>query len=241
MIQIGCCGWAKAQSFYVRELNAVELQQTFYEPPQRRTLERWRQAVPPQFAFTVKCFQLVTHERTSPTYRRLRRRLPAGVEVGHFRDNDAVRAAWQETLECARVLRAPIVLVQTPARFEPTAEHVRRLRSFAAWERDPGVTIAFEPRGPAWTQDFTDQLCRELGWLRAGDPFALPPPDPVQQQVAYFRLHGRTGYRYQFSPAELLQIARWARAYLEAWVFFNNQTMWNDALAFRAVLGRARA
>ncbi|GBD27262.1 hypothetical protein HRbin30_02608 [bacterium HR30] len=236
MIRVGCCGWAKAQAVYTAELDAVEVQQTFYEPPQLRTLERWRRTAPSDFVFTVKCFQLVTHERRSPTYRRLRRHLPDGVESGHFRDNEVVRAAWKETIEAARALRAPIVLVQTPARFEPTAQHLARLRAFAAWESGLGFKIAFEPRGPAWTGQLTDQLCRELGWLRAGDPFVLPPPDPEYQPVAYFRLHGRTGYRYTFSESDFQQIARWAKAYAHAWVFFNNQSMWNDAVRFRTLV-----
>ncbi len=240
MIRVGCCGWAKAQAVYTRKLDVVEVQQTFYDPPRASTFERWRRVAPPDFVFTVKCFQLVTHERRSPTYRRLRRTLPEHVETGHFRDNEVTRRAWKETLESARILRAPIVLVQTPARFEPTIEHLARLRAFATWESEPDIKIAFEPRGPAWTENVTDRLCRELGWLRAGDPFACTPPDPGLQPVAYFRLHGRTGYRYKFSETDFQQIHRWAHGYAEAWVLFNNQNMWADALKFRALVGAGR-
>ncbi|GIW44524.1 MAG: hypothetical protein KatS3mg077_1806 [Candidatus Binatia bacterium] len=240
-IRVGCCGWAAARSRYFAALDTVEVQQTFYDPPRASTLERWRAAAPPGFAFTVKCSQLVTHERNSPTYRRLRRRLPANAVVGAFRDNEWVRAAWRETLECARVLEAPIVLIQTPARFEPEPENLRRLRAFAGWEKHPEVRIAFEPRGPKWTAERTDALCRELGWLRAGDPFVLPPPDAAGQPEAYFRLHGRSGYRYEFSEDDLRHVAHWARAYAMAWVFFNNVAMWNDARRFRSLLARSTA
>lgn len=236
MIHVGCCGWARAQAVYTRTLDAVEVQQTFYDPPRAPTLERWRRQAPANFVFTVKCFQVVTHERLSPTYRRLRRDLPENVETGHFRDNEVVRAAWQETLQAARILQAPIVLVQTSARFEPTTQHLARLRAFASWERVPGIQVAFEPRGPEWTETLTDRVCHDLGWLRAGDPFALLPPDPRRQPTAYFRLHGRTGYRYTFSVGDLRQIARWAKAFDEAWVFFNNQSMWSDAIQFRALI-----
>lgn len=234
MIRVGCCGWAVAQARYLGALDAVEVQQTFYEPRTEATLRRWRAQAPEAFAFTVKCFQVVTHERTSPTYRRLRRRLPEGVRVGHFEDNATVRAAWAETLRCARVLRAPIVLVQTPPRFEPTPEHLRRLKSFATWEEHPDVRIAFEPRGPRWQPALVDELCASLGWLRAGDPFSLPPPSPAHQATAYFRLHGIEGYGYAYRDDDLERLLEWARRYGDAWVFFNNRTMWADALRMRA-------
>lgn len=241
MIRVGCCGWAAARDRYFAALDAIEIQQTFYDPPRIATLERWRASAPPGFAFTVKCFQLVTHERSSPTYRRLRRELPPHAVVGAFQDNEWVRAAWQETLECARALSAPVVLIQTPARFEPERENLCRLRAFASWEKPPGVRVAFEPRGPKWTAERTDALCQELGWLRAGDPFALPPPDASLQAEAYFRLHGRGGYRYEFTEDDLRQVSDWARAYPMAWVFFNNVAMWNEARRFRSLLARSGA
>lgn len=236
-IRVGCCGWAVAREKYAKELDAVEIQQTFYDPPREETLRRWRAELPTTFAFTLKCFQVVTHERSSPTYRRLRRPLPDGVEVGHFRDNPVVRAAWRETLRCARVLRAPIVLVQTPARFVPSADHLRRLEAFAQWESCSDIQIVFEPRGPAWDARLTDRVCRRLGWLRGGDPFASGPPEPANQSVAYFRLHGRGGFRYRYSDEELQQLGAWAKKYDQAWVFFNNHRMWDDALRFRTLIG----
>jgi len=74
----------------------------------------------PQFA--IKCFQLVTHEVTSPTCRRSRRELPRPATVGSFRDTPAVRAAWDETVAAAKALGAKIVLLQTPASLRRTIE-----------------------------------------------------------------------------------------------------------------------
>src|ERR671929_9964 len=56
---------------YVREFRVVEVQQTFYEPPRDATLLRWRRQAPLRFEFTLKAWQLVTHEASSPTYLRL--------------------------------------------------------------------------------------------------------------------------------------------------------------------------
>ena len=72
-IHIGCVGFgpAHSSSHYFEDLSAVELQQSFVQPPRAATLKRWRASAPPDFAFVVKAWQLVTHEPSSPTYRQL--------------------------------------------------------------------------------------------------------------------------------------------------------------------------
>src|SRR5687768_2259925 len=86
-VRVGLCGWTIAMSTYVRRFPLVEVQHTFYDPPADRLLARWRAQAPGRFEFTMKAWQLVTHESGSPTYRRLRRPLPEDHrgEVGAFR------------------------------------------------------------------------------------------------------------------------------------------------------------
>ena len=45
-VRVGCCGFAVAQARYFRTFDLVEVQQTFYHPPQPSTLQRWRAAAP---------------------------------------------------------------------------------------------------------------------------------------------------------------------------------------------------
>ncbi len=239
MVRVGCCGWAAAQRRYFAALDALEVQQTFYQPPALSTLRRWRQAAPPQFEFTVKCFQVVTHERKSPTYRRLRRSLPEDAQVGHLRDTPWVRAAWQETALCAQALRARVILVQMPPSFTPTPAHLEQVEEFARWSRTPGVQIAFEPRGEGWAQVDLSVLCSRLGWWCVYDPLASAPPRAAGQEIAYFRLHGLTGYRYRYTHADLDRLRSIVAGFREAWVFFNNVSMWDDARRFRACLQKA--
>ena len=122
VVRVGLCGWTIAQSAYVRRFPVVEVQHTFYEPPSDGLLIRWRAAVPPGFEFTIKAWQLVTHDASSPTYRRLKRPIDAALrsQVGSFRLTDPVLAAWERTLECARLLRATAILLQCPKSFGPT-------------------------------------------------------------------------------------------------------------------------
>lgn len=74
-VKIGCCGFPVARRRYWEGLAAVEIQRTFYQPPRLETARRWRQGAPVDFEFTLKAWQLITHEASSPTYRRLRRPL----------------------------------------------------------------------------------------------------------------------------------------------------------------------
>jgi hypothetical protein len=55
----------------------------------------------------IKAWPLVTHDASSPTYRRLKRPVDVADRalVGSFRLTPPVVRAWERTLECARLLR----------------------------------------------------------------------------------------------------------------------------------------
>jgi uncharacterized protein YecE (DUF72 family) len=61
-IKIGCCGFPVAQARYARHFPVVEVQQTFYQVPSLATLAGWRERLPSDFEFTLKAWQLITHE-----------------------------------------------------------------------------------------------------------------------------------------------------------------------------------
>lgn len=131
-IKVGCCGFPIGLSRYAQSFSVVEVQQTFYQPPALSTLERCRKKVPGSFEFTLKAWQLITHESKSSTYRRLRKRLDDALraEAGAFQPTAVVTMAWQRTLECARLLGSRWIVFQCPARFAPTPENKQSLRRF---------------------------------------------------------------------------------------------------------------
>ncbi len=237
-LRIGCCGFAKALGTYARTFGVVEVQQTFYQPPLRRTLERWRQQVPQEFEFTLKAWQLITHEATSPTYRRLRERLSERElrAAGAFRLSEVVLRAWARTLECARLLGSRVILFQCPARFTPTPENKANLRAYFREIRtqsagqSPAIPLVFawEPRGD-WAAQEVRELCEELDLVHAVDPFQQKP---ATRGLGYFRLHGRTGYRYRYTDADLEELRSLALRYSPCYVLFNNLSMWDDAVRF---------
>lgn len=229
-IRIGCCGFATGQNAYRRRFSLVEVQQTFYQPPRIATLEKWRREAPAGFEFTLKAWQLITHEPSSPTYRRLRPPIAqhrAG-RYGGFKPTREVMDAWRVTLDAARALRASVILFQCPASFTPAPEHIRSMQKFfrEIVKDCGGLALAWEPRGP-WLAEVVQSLCAEFGLIHAVDPFK---DVSLAGRCRYFRMHGVSGYRYRYTNADFKRLAGWCQE--TTYCLFNNMTMLQDALRF---------
>jgi uncharacterized protein YecE (DUF72 family) len=231
---VGCCGFAGSQARYFGLFQLVEIQSTFYQLPRPQTAERWRAVAPPGFQFAMKAWQLITHEPSSPTYRRLSRKPEAGAlaRYGSFRPTAEVFEAWGRTAEFARTLGTMLVVFQCPASFLPTDEHIANMRAFFGRIERSGFHLLWEPRGD-WPPDTVRGMCEELDLVHCVDPFKN---SPVHGAFRYFRLHGVSGYSHRYTDAELLQLKEWA-GHRPAYVLFNNSAMEEDALRFLELLG----
>lgn len=236
MIQVGCCGWQKAHDTYYQHFSLIEVQKTFYKPPMVRTVRRWRKdEAPSDFIFTLKAWQLITHDPSSPTYHKADLDIPDEKRdrYGTFRPTDEVFEAWDRTREIADTLAAPIVLFQCPPSFEPTDEHKENMRAFFGEIERGDFIFAWEPRGE-WQDTEIAQLCDDLDLVHCVDPFERLP---VTDGLAYFRLHGIDGYYYNYADDNLDRLQAWCDPFDEAYVLFNNVSMWDDALRFQEALG----
>ena len=233
-VRVGLCGWTVSQAAYLRRFSLLEVQHTFYEPPSDSLLTRWRAQVPADFEFTIKAWQVVTHESGSPTYRRLRTPLPdsARGQVGGFRTTPPVLAGWQRTLECARLLRATAVLLQCPRSFRPTADNVARMRTLLTQVERPSGRLLWEPRGP-WPTELLVELCSELDLVHVVDPMQTETVTPDQ---TYYRLHGTTGSRHVHTDDELRRLRELVDGRPSPHVLFNNIPRAGDAERFLALL-----
>jgi uncharacterized protein YecE (DUF72 family) len=231
-IRVGCCGFPKARSEYYKVFRVVEVQQTFYQPPALKTAAKWREEAPSDFEFTLKAWQLITHEAKSPTYKRLNLGWPAAklAQCGSFKTTDEVAWAWEQTREIAAVLKANCVVFQCPPSFHPSPDNIKNLRAFFGKVKRDHLRLVWEPRG-TWTPRDIRDLCQELDLIHGVDPFK---GDPQWDPIRYFRLHGITGYRYFFSEEDLNTLR--ARCREMAYCLFNNVNMWADAIAFRNLL-----
>jgi len=149
MIKVGCCGFPIKRDTYYQEFPVVEIQQTFYHLPQIRTGQRWREEAPPNFEFTMKAWQLVTHDPSSPTYRRLRMDLSERNRkyYGFFKRTEEVDAAWLRTAEFAKAVGANKILFQSPRSFKPTEDHVHNMKQFFKKIERDSFRLIWEPRG----------------------------------------------------------------------------------------------
>ena len=234
LIKVGCCGFPKAKPEYYKHFAVVEVQRTFYKLPRVETAHRWRAEAPPEFEFALKAWQLITHEPTSPTYRKAELRIAAEKRdrYGSFRPTDEVFSAWERTREIAQALEARVVVFQSPASFTPTEEHIANMRAFFREAERGRMIFAWEPRGE-WGDEEIEGLCRELDLIHCVDPFKRLP---VYGAPAYFRLHGITGYRYRYTDEDLGQLLEWCRRFKEAYCLFNNTSMWEDALRMKGLV-----
>ena len=232
-VKIGTCGFRANKEEYAQRLASVEVQHTFYQPPQIKTLERWRAQVPPGFEFTLKAWQIITHEAKSPTYKRLKRKLTdeERESAGYFKPTAIVREALETTLACARALQAKTILFQCPASFKPYKENIKNLEKFFSRAERNNLNFAWEPRGD-WDENTVKSICENLDLWHAVDPFAQMTATPGK---CYYRLHGRTGFRYQYEEDELTELAALLPEKQTSYVFFNNRYMLEDALLFQKI------
>jgi len=236
-VKVGCCGFPINRRKYFGAFPLVEVQQTFHQLPQVQTAARWRAGAPPGFEFAMKALQLITHDPSSPTYRRLRHPIPAELKdrYGSFRPTDEVGGAWAATAEVARALGARVIVFQCPGRFTPTDEHAVWLRHFFRKVDREGFVMAWEPRGE-WPRELVAGLCAELDLVHVVDPLEM---DPLSAGVRYFRLHGVTGYRYLHTEEDLRAIAGKLAPDAPTYVLFNNLFMGEDAKRFQAILAKS--
>src|ERR1051325_3110128 len=124
----------------------------------------------------------------------------------------------------------------------PTRTNTGNLtRFFHQVERDNRI-FAWEPRGDDWRPELIRDVCAENNLIHCVDPFQS---DPVFGDRLYWRLHGRTGYRYQYTDEDLIELDAklnsWAHLPGPYYVMFNNIYSRQDAQRFQAASGAAPA
>ncbi|MCD6583659.1 MAG: DUF72 domain-containing protein [Candidatus Omnitrophica bacterium] len=232
MLKIGCCGFPKRRTVYFGNFNCVELQNTFYQPPQKlETFYKLREEAPPAFEFTVKAWQIITHPKTSPTYRRLKKDIGNPHNYGFFKPTKEVFAAFKRIYEVANSLKAKIILFQMPPNFKENKENIDNMYKFFSRIEKGNLTFCWEERS-GFKEATIRRICKDLNLIHVVDPFKK---EPVWGDFLYFRLHGKGGYRYKYTKEDLKYLKRLVER-SSGYVFFNNIYMWEDALSFKKMI-----
>lgn len=227
MVKIGCCGFPVSRRKYFENFDVVEVQKTFYMPPEDKTLEKWRKEAPEDFEFVIKAWQLITHPETSPTYRKISGDFE---NCGYFRDSKCVEEGMKRTIHCAEVLRARAVVFQTPPSFKENEENVKNIIEFFKKYKNERLLFGWEHRGK-WSEKTLKYIYEKTGIFEVVDPFKNLPLD---DNFIYFRLHGIGGYRYRYSNEELESLRRLVGK--EGYIMFNNTNMFEDARRFKEMV-----
>jgi uncharacterized protein YecE (DUF72 family) len=188
---VGTGGWAyfkipgkPSLKAYSEIFNFVEVNYTFYEYPDLRTVERWRRAVPAGFTFSVRCHQDLTHR------------------IGLKPVDEAYYVLGRMVAYCG-VLRAPFLVLETPANCIMNREEVGEARDFLSSANFHGVRLVWEVRAPV-TAGATE-LMRDLNVVHCVDLSRQEPT--VKSDVLYTRLFGKGQHNlYQFIDEELVDI-----------------------------------
>ncbi|KSW12344.1 hypothetical protein CF15_06280 [Pyrodictium occultum] len=249
---VGCCGFPFSRKKYYELFSTVELQQTFYDLPERSLAEKWRREAPSSFIFNMKAWQVITHPPTSPTWRRMRRRPQGRLEnYGYLRPTPENLEAWRKSVEIAETLRARVMVLQTPPSFGYSGENERNAREFFSRALEAvgdAMLVGWEPRG-SWLENYDaikDIVCGRPGLIHVVDILRRPPVVCEGQELLYFRLHGLGGrevnYRYKYRDEDLARLASILASILEeydsvreVYVMFNNIYMGEDAQRFREI------
>jgi uncharacterized protein YecE (DUF72 family) len=203
--------------FYAQYFDAVELNSSFYRPPNPRVAATWAQKVPDDFRFTAKLWQKFTHPKMFEQ---------ATGREALVRDDDFEEfTAGIAPLAEAGKLGA--LLAQFPPSFKPNEGALDYLTDLIRRLRGAGFELAVELRHRDWTQSDEAPAIRALfqdegvAWVMIDEPkFRTSIRDvPLTGRVGYFRFHGRNyeqwwhhdaaedRYNYLYPAAEQQELA----------------------------------
>lgn len=217
--------------YYSQFFNTVEINSSFYRPPNPGYVYNWLRRVPHDFLFTVKLWQKFTHPKMYEEATG-REAVISQEDVNLF--NHSIEPLYKSG-------KLGVLLAQFPPSFKNDRHGQQILnaviRTFSQYR------LAVELRHRSWSDDEnTAHLLREsnVAWVQIDEPkfqSSVAQEIPLTADLVYFRFHGRnkemwwkgdseTRYKYLYSPEELNELAGRVQAAGEqtklTFAFFNN-------------------
>jgi len=223
MIKVGCCGYPTSQKRYYEVFRLVELNKTFYVYPRISTVKGWREKAPENFEFTVKAHQDISHKFK-------------------LKPEESCLEAFERMKEICKILKAKILLVQTPGSLRP--DKLQDAQEFFSKIDREELTVVWETRGSAWDEQIVRKklaaVLKKLDVPHVTDPLRTLPA--YTSDTVYFRLHGlgERMYYYQYTDEELKKLHSTVKQLADdgkkVYVLFNNLSMFEDAYRFNRYL-----
>ncbi|MDQ6873833.1 MAG: DUF72 domain-containing protein [Actinomycetota bacterium] len=220
---------AERLAYYAKQFPLVEVDSTYYTPPNERNSDLWAARTPPGFTFNIKAFSLLTQHPTRPTalYKDLR---PEGATKNLYLkdlEESVVDSVWERFLSALEPLHAAgklgALLFQFPQWFPigKTNKHY----ILECKRRCEPYRICVEFRNKTWMSE--DNRAETLDFLTSyalpyvcvdmpqGHASSVPPVVAATADLAVVRFHGHSDnwtsrdiyqrFGYLYSEAELEQ------------------------------------
>ncbi len=185
----------------------MEINNSFYRLPEKKTFKQWHDTVPSGFIFSVKASRFITHMKK-------------------LKDPEMVLATFMERITGLRDKIGPI-LFQLPPNWR---RDIGRLKSFLS-ALPEGYRYAFEFRNPTW---FHPEVYQTLAEHRAAfclyELAGLKSPRELTADFTYLRLHGPgDAYCGCYQTETLTEWAdvfsSWAKEGKEVYCYFDNDEL----------------
>lgn len=231
---VGCSGWAYASwkpgfyparvsskkflEYYATQLNSVEVNYTFRSLPSAATVEGWLAQTGPEFRFSFKAPQRITH---------IKRLKDCGEALAQFAESIA---------PVEQAGRLGLVLFQLPPNLKADLE---RLGAFLNEAKGLRLRMAFEFRHPTWFEAATWKALENAGAaVCVAESDELETPDMVTTDFSCYRLR-----RSEYPAQRLAQVAdrlteRAARG--DVFAYFKHEDEPTGALRASKVLAMVR-
>jgi len=197
--------------YYGQFFNTVEINSTFYRPPNPGYVYNWVRRTPEDFLFTVKLWQKFTHPK-------MYREATGKEAIISQQDVDLFNRSIEPLVRYGKL---GAMLAQFPPSFknDDYGQQILNavIRTFGQYR------LAIELRHRSWSDD--ENVARLLSannvaWVQIDEPkfrFSIAEELPVTSDMAYFRFHGRnaemwwkgdseTRYKYLYSPEEISEL-----------------------------------
>lgn len=220
MIKIGTSGWAykhwggcfypenlkkgRLLPYYTKTFDSVEVNNTFYNLPNKAIIRNWREITPSNFLFAIKANRYITHMKNL-----LNPQEPVNNLIEHI----------QELKE-----KLGPILFQLPPHWKINS---KRLENFLKVLPN-GYKFTFEFRNKSWYQKKVYNLLEKEGHaFCVHDHRDAPSPTKITSDFVYIRFHGPDGfYRSKYKTSTLNKWSRrikdWDATDLDVYAYFNN-------------------
>jgi len=217
--------------YYSQFFDTVEINSSFYRPPNPGYVYNWVRRVPQHFLFTVKLWQKFTHPKM---YKEA-----TGEEAVISQQDIDLFIQGIEPL--VRYGKLGALLAQFPPSFRNDSYGQQILKAVS--KTFGQYRLAVELRHRSWSDDEnTAHLLREnnVAWVQIDEPkfpSSVAAEIPLTSDMAYFRFHGRnaemwwkgdseTRYKYLYSIEEIRELTSKVKTAAEQtrllFAFFNN-------------------